>query len=61
MKRSVRIGLTLLVTGLALAYLVWKVDLHEIVDTLLDADPWWFVLAVAIMGQRDRHVRPFLA
>ncbi|HWO79477.1 lysylphosphatidylglycerol synthase transmembrane domain-containing protein, partial [Gaiella sp.] len=49
MKRSVRIGLTLLVTGLALAYLVWKVDLHEIVDTLLDADPWWFVLAVAIM------------
>jgi uncharacterized protein (TIRG00374 family) len=48
-KRSVRIGLTLLVTGLALAYLVWKVDLHEIVDTLLDADPWWFVLAVAIM------------
>ena len=49
MKRSVRIGLTLLVTGLALAYLVWKVDLHEIVDTLLDADPWWFLLAVAIM------------
>ena len=49
MKRSVRIGLTLLVTGLALAYLVWKVDIHEIVDTLLDADPWWFLLSVAIM------------
>ena len=49
MKRSVRIGLTLLVTGLAIAYLVWKVDIHETVDTLLDADPWWFALAVAIM------------
>ena len=48
-RRSVRIGLTLLVTGLAIAYLVWKVDIHEIVDTLLDADPWWFALAVAIM------------
>ena len=48
-RRSVRIGLTLLVTGLAIAYLVWKVDIHEIVDTLLDADPWWFALAIAIM------------
>ena len=49
MTRPLRIGLTLLFTGLALAYLVWKVDIHETVDTLLDADPWWFALAVAIM------------
>ena len=49
-RRSVRIGLTLLVTGLAVAYLIWKVDIHEIVDTLLDADPWWFAFAVAIMA-----------
>jgi uncharacterized protein (TIRG00374 family) len=48
-RRSVRIGLTLLVTGLAIAYLIWKVDIHEIVDTLLDADPWWFLLSVTIM------------
>jgi uncharacterized protein (TIRG00374 family) len=48
-RRSVRIGLTLLVTGLAVAYLVWKVDLHDIVDTLLAASPWWFLLSVAIM------------
>ena len=49
MRRSIRIGLTLVLTGLAVAYLVWKVDLHETVDTLLDADPWWFALSAAIM------------
>ncbi len=49
MKKSVRIGLTVFMTGLAVGYLVWKVDIHQTVDTLLDADPWWFALAVAIM------------
>jgi uncharacterized protein (TIRG00374 family) len=49
MRKPVRIGLTLLLTSLAVAYLVWKVDVGETVDTLLDADPWWFALAVAIM------------
>jgi uncharacterized protein (TIRG00374 family) len=48
MKRF-RIPLTLAFTGLALAYLGWKVDLHETVDVLLDADPWWFALAALIM------------
>ena len=48
-KRSVRIALTLLFTGLALAYLVWKIDLHKTLDILGDADPWWFVLSVSIM------------
>ena len=48
-KRSVRIALTLLFTGLALAYLVWKIDLHQTLDILGDADPWWFVLSVSIM------------
>ena len=38
MKRSTRIGLTLLLTGLALAYLVWKVDLGTTIDILLDAN-----------------------
>jgi glycosyltransferase 2 family protein len=49
MKRPLRITLTLLLTGLALGYLVWKVDIRETVDTLLDADPWWFALSVGIM------------
>ena len=49
MSRRLRITLTVLLTGLALAYLVWKVDLRQTLDTLLDANPWWFALAVAIM------------
>jgi uncharacterized protein (TIRG00374 family) len=49
MSRRVRVALTLLLTGLAVAYLVWKVDLAGTVDVLADVDPWWFVLAVAIM------------
>jgi uncharacterized protein (TIRG00374 family) len=49
MRRSVRIALTLLLTGLAVAYLVWKIDFHQTVDTIVHADPWWFVLAVSIM------------
>ena len=49
MKRPLRIVLTLALTGLALGYLVWKVDLGKTIDTLLDASPWWFALAVAIM------------
>ena len=49
MSRRLRIVLTVLLTGLALAYLVWKVDIHQTVDTLLDASPWWFALSVGIM------------
>jgi len=49
MRRSTRIALTLGLTGLALAYLVWKVDLRTTLDVLLDADLAWFALAVAIM------------
>ena len=48
MKRF-RIPLTLAFTGLALAYLVWKIDIHQTVEILVDADPWWFALAVTIM------------
>ena len=49
MRRSTRIALTLVLTGLALAYLVWKVDLGTTIDVLLDADLAWFALAVVIM------------
>ena len=49
MNKPIRIGLTLLLTGLALAYLVWKIDIGQTIDVLLDANPWWFALSVAIM------------
>ncbi len=49
MRRSTRIGLTLLLTGIALAYLVWKVNLGTTIDILLDANLAWFALAVGIM------------
>ena len=32
-----------------MAYLVWKIDLRQTVDVIVDADPWWFLLSVAIM------------
>jgi glycosyltransferase 2 family protein len=48
-KRWIRIGLTLLLTALAVAYLVWKIDVGETIDTLLDASPWWFALSAGIM------------
>ena len=49
MRRTLRVVLTVLLTGLAIAYLAWKIDLDTTVDVLLDADPWWFALAAAIM------------
>ena len=49
MRRPARIGLTLLLTGIALAYLVWKVNLGTTIDILLDANLAWFALAVVIM------------
>ena len=49
MRRLVRVVATLLFTGLAVAYLVWKIDLGKTLDVLRDADPGWFALAVAIM------------
>ena len=49
MRRLLRPLATILFTGLAIAYLVWKVDLGTTADVLRDANPWWFALAVAIM------------
>ena len=49
MKRGVRVLATLALTGLAVAYLVWKIDIGQTADVLADASPWWFLLAVAIM------------
>lgn len=49
MNRSLRVVATVLLTGLAVAYLLWKIDVGETADVLADASPWWFLLAVAIM------------
>jgi glycosyltransferase 2 family protein len=49
MSRPLRAVATLVLTGLAVAYLLWKIDVGETVDVLRDASPWWFLLAVAIM------------
>ena len=48
-RRLVRVALTLLVTGLAVAYLVWKIDLETAIDVLADADLGYFAAAAAIM------------
>jgi hypothetical protein len=44
-----RVGLTLVVTGLCTAYIVWKIDLHQTVDVLRDAHVGWWLLSLAIM------------
>ena len=49
MKRRHRVVATVLFTGLAVAYLIWKVDIGKAIDTLADTEPAWFALSVAIM------------
>ncbi|MGL6279437.1 MAG: lysylphosphatidylglycerol synthase transmembrane domain-containing protein [Gaiella sp.] len=49
MSRTTRVVGTIALTALAVAYLVWKIDLGQTVDVLAAADPAWFGLAVAIM------------
>jgi uncharacterized protein (TIRG00374 family) len=49
MKRALKICGTLVLTGCAVAYILWKIDLHTTADVIVDANLWWFGLAVAIM------------
>jgi len=49
MKRPLRVSLTLLVTGLCLAYLIWKIDLGKTLQVIADANPWYLLLALALM------------
>src|SRR5215207_2927133 len=49
MNRAARVLGTLLVTGLAVAYILWKVDVGEALSTIADASLGWFFLAAAIM------------
>lgn len=49
MNRAARVLGTLLVTGLAVAYILWKVDVREALSTIADADLRWFLLSASIM------------
>jgi uncharacterized protein (TIRG00374 family) len=49
MKRPVRIGLTLLVTALCTAYVIWKIDVGRTLDLIREIDLAYFLGAVAIM------------
>ena len=49
MTRTTRVLATLLVTGLALAYILWRVDVGEALSTIADANFAWFFLSAAIM------------
>jgi uncharacterized protein (TIRG00374 family) len=49
MRRPIRIGATLLVTGLCTAYLIWKIDVGRTAHILANANVGYFLAAVAIM------------
>src|SRR3954454_18134947 len=50
MRRATRLALTLVITGLALAYLLSKIDLSQTWEVLSHASLGWYLLAVAIMA-----------
>src|SRR3954468_21021110 len=47
-RHALRLTGTLVVTGLCIAYLVWKIDLRRTLHILADANPYDLVLAFAI-------------
>ena len=51
MKRrtAIRLGLTLLITGGCLAYILWQLDVHKTADIVVHSQLGWFFGAVAIM------------
>ncbi len=49
MSRPLRVALTLGVTGLCIAYLLWKIDVGRTVRVILDANPVYLALALALM------------
>src|SRR4051794_33655422 len=48
MKRRLRVGGTLVVTGAAVAYILFKIDLAKTWDILRSASPWWIALSAAL-------------
>ena len=49
MNRPVKVGLTLLVTALCTAYVIWKIDLGRTLELISQIDLAYFLGAVAIM------------
>ena len=49
MRKAVRLGATLVVTGLCTAYIVWKIDLGKTGHVLAHARADWWLAALAIM------------
>jgi uncharacterized protein (TIRG00374 family) len=49
-RRLLRVAGTLVVTGLATAYIVWKIDVGKTVDILVHAQPGYFLASLAIMS-----------
>jgi uncharacterized protein (TIRG00374 family) len=47
-NRWVRLVGTLVVTGLAAAYIVSKIDVGKTADTIGGADPWWLLLSAVL-------------
>ena len=48
MKHWLRVGATLLVTGGAVAYILFKIDLGKTWDILRAASPWWIALSAVL-------------
>src|ERR671927_462046 len=48
-RRVLRVLATLVVTGLATAYVVWKIDVRRTAHLLAHARYGWFLLSLAIM------------
>ena len=55
MSRSIRVALTLLVTGLCAAYLIWKIDLGRTLHVIGDANPWYLLAALAHRALGDQR------
>ena len=49
-RRAPRAAATVVLTALAVAYLIWKVELDQTIEILADANIWWLALAIAIMN-----------
>jgi len=47
-NRWVRLGGTLVVTGLAAAYIISKIDVGKTVDIIGNASPWWLALSLLL-------------
>ena len=48
MRRAVRVGLTLLLTALCTAYVIWKIDVSRTAEILGDTNPVLFAFAAGI-------------